>query len=474
MKINNYDDDKIKKIFDQKLQDDFTKLSKQLNLIFKNSDDIIKKKIEDDLKIKTRNRKLSFYDALCYYFNYSFNHNTKNNIVSDYNFDNDIDVHMSNYQKKEAKIPLSFYQLIFDDVKKLHDQYIDNKKRTIAVDGTYNITNVKNDGSLETSLNLGIYDITNRIPIDIQLKGEENKNKEIESFIQYIDKNNIDKDNIIFVFDRAYFSYDFINYLDKKNINYVIRTKNNSLYLDKNKNNKKTNVKKLNDSNIRFITYDEKCIISKKDKNNNDVKLEKTIECNIVTNLSLKNNNDTDIKKIYSSRWCIEVFFKLIKSNFKFSYLKEHTSKTLIQYKKSYLIIMIEIYIIRLIELIYNKNNDELNNHKFNKKNKNKYIVKNNDSLMINGIKKIINPIIKSNINGNLLFNYSINYIKKINVQIGIYNERKCKNPHCKWYIKSYAEYYKYIKIIDALLNDKVDSLNKNLKLLASEIKIIK
>jgi hypothetical protein len=135
---------------------------------------------------------------------------------------------------------------------------------------------------------------------------------------------------------------------------------------------------------------------------------------------------------------------------------------------------MIEIYIIRLIELIYNKNNDELNNHKFNKKNKNKYIVKNNDSLMINGIKKIINPIIKSNINGNLLFNYSINYIKKINVQIGIYNERKCKNPHCKWYIKSYAEYYKYIKIIDALLNDKVDSLNKNLKLLASEIKIIK
>jgi hypothetical protein len=72
MKINNYDVDKIKKIFDQKLQDDFTKLSKQLNLIFKNSDDIIKKKIEDDLKIKTRYRKLSFYDALCYYFNYRF------------------------------------------------------------------------------------------------------------------------------------------------------------------------------------------------------------------------------------------------------------------------------------------------------------------------------------------------------------------------------------------------------------------
>ena len=274
--------------------------------------------------------------------------------------------------------------------------------------------------------------------------------------------------------DRAYFSYDFINYLDKKNIYYVIRTKNNSLYLDKNKNNKKTNLKKLDNENIRFITYEDKCIITKKDKNNNDIKLEKTIECNIVTNLSSKDYNDIEIKKIYLSRWCIEVFFKLIKSNFKFSYLKEHTKKTLIQYKKNYLIIMIEIYIMRLIEFIHNKNNNELNNHKFNKKNKNKYIIKYNDSLMINGLKKIINSIIKSNIDYDLLLNYSNNYIKKINVQIGIFNERKCKNPQCKWYIKSYAEYNKYIKIINALLNDKIDLLNKNLKLMASEIKIIK
>lgn len=469
MKIN-----KIENIYNQKLKDDFIKLSNELNLLFKNSEDIIKKTINCDLKIKTRNRKLSFSDAMCYYFNYSFCNYTKNTIVSDYNFDNKIDVHMSNYQKKESKIPLSFYQSIFNNIKELHDQYIFNKKKIFGVDGTYNITNIKNDGSLETSLNLGIYDITNKIPIDIQLKGQENKNKEIDSFIQYINKNNIDKDNIIFVFDRAYFSYDFINYLDKKNINYVIRTKNNSLYLDKNKNNKKTNVKKLNNENIRFITYNDKCIISKKDKNNNNVKLEKTIECNIVTNLSFKDYNDDEIKKIYLSRWCIEVFFKLIKSNFKFSYLKEHTKKTLIQYKKNYLIVMIEIYIVRLIELIYNKNNDDLNKHKFNKKNKNKYIIKHNDSLMINGLKKIVNSIIKNNIDHNLIYDYSKNYIKKINVQMGIFNERKCKNPHCKWYIKSYAEYYKYIKIIDALLNDKIDLLNKNLKLLASEIRIIK
>ncbi len=192
---------KIKNTYQQKLKDDFVKLSNELNSLFKNSEDIIKKTINNDLKIKTRKRKLLFNDVLCYYFNYNFIDNTKNSIVSDYNFNNKIDVHMSNYQKKESLIPLSFYQLIFDNIKKLHDQYIFNKKRTIAVDGTYNITNVKNDGSLETSLNLGIYDITNKIPVDIQLKGQENKNKEIESFIHYIDINKIDKDNIIFVFD---------------------------------------------------------------------------------------------------------------------------------------------------------------------------------------------------------------------------------------------------------------------------------
>ena len=41
-------------------------------------------------------------------------------------------------------------------------------------------------------------------------------------------------------------------------------------------------------------------------------------------------------------------------------------------------------------------------------------------------------------------------------------------------YIKSYAEYYKINKLIDAILNDSTDNLNKNLKLLASEIKVIK
>jgi hypothetical protein len=468
-------------VFNDKLNDDFVKLSNEFNLLFKNANIDIKNSLNKDFNIKTRNNKLSFLDALCYYFNYSFIDNTKLEVVSDYNVLNDKTVHMSNYQKKEAKIPLSFYQKIFLNIKNLFDKYksSDNLKIKILVDGTYNNINNNNNGLLETSLNIGYYDFNNRIPIDIQFRGQENKNKEMDSFINYIENNKMDIDNLIFVFDRAYFSYDFINYLDNKNISYVIRTRNNSLYLDKNKIKKEKrnidkNVKKINNKNIRFITFNDRYTFIKKDRNNNNIKLERTIECNVVTNLSLKDYNDLEIKKIYISRWDIEVFFKLLKSNFKFSNLKEHTKNTLGQYKKLYCIILIQIYIMRLIEIIYDKNINDLNKHKFNKKNKNQYVVKHNNSLMIKGLKLIINSIIKSNINSDLLLKYSKNYMKKINIQINVYKERKCKNPSCKWYIKSYAEYYKYIKIIDTLVNNKLESLNKNLKLMASEIKIIK
>lgn len=94
--------------------------------------------------------------------------------------------------------------------------------------------------------------------------------------------------------------------------------------------------------------------------------------------------------------------------------------------------------------------------------------------LMIDGLKKIINDIIKSKLTSDNLLLYSVNYIKIISVQINISHDRKCKNPSFKWYIKSYGEYYKYIKVIDAILNDTIDKLDKNLKLLASQIKIIK
>ena len=75
------------------------------------------------------------------------------------------------------------------------------KIKQYQVDGTYNNTNILNDESLETSLNMGYYDYSNKIPVNIKFKGTENKNREISSFIKDIENKDISTDNVIFVFD---------------------------------------------------------------------------------------------------------------------------------------------------------------------------------------------------------------------------------------------------------------------------------
>ena len=62
-------------------------LSNNINLIFKNSNQEIKK-ILLNKKIRTRDKKITFIDALCYIFNYSFIDSTKQSVVSNYNFEN--------------------------------------------------------------------------------------------------------------------------------------------------------------------------------------------------------------------------------------------------------------------------------------------------------------------------------------------------------------------------------------------------
>ena len=481
MNLNNKNN--IDNIFNDKLLDDLHIFSNQLNKLFFNINQSIYNIIFKINKIKSRNNKLKFTDVVSYLFNYTFINSTKNDVVSNLNYDNNLNVHYSNYQKKESKIPLIFYHDLFNNIQSLFytnysdtkylNNSIDNKKNIVCVDGTYNNTTISNDGNLESSLNMGYFDFNNKIPVNIKFKGVENKNKEIKSFIHDIENKNINTNDVVFVFDRAYFSYDLINYLDKNNYNYVIRVKKSSLYLKKD-NNKINKIKKqINNKNVRFVNYEHKYIFEKINKNNIKIKLEKTTKCDLITNLNINDYDDIMIKNIYKNRWSIEVFFKILKLNFKFTNMNYHNVNSKTQYEKQYFIILIQYYIIRIIENIYLKNLNDLNKHKFNKNNKNKYVMKHNKSLMIKGLKKIINNIINANINKYLLYQYSNNFISKINIQIDVYKERKCKNPGYKWYIKSYAEYYKYNKIIDAILKNKIDDLDKNLKLLASELKII-
>ena len=90
---------KNEEYFKNKLNDSLHIFSKQLNNIFNDVNKVI-----SDLIFKTkkysRNNKLTFNDAILYLFNYCSINKTKLNVVSNLKYNNDINVHPSNYQKK--------------------------------------------------------------------------------------------------------------------------------------------------------------------------------------------------------------------------------------------------------------------------------------------------------------------------------------------------------------------------------------
>ncbi len=79
---------------------ELVKLSNDINNIFKNSNTDIKNDLLKK-KIVTRTNKLTFVDVLCYVFNYSFIDLSKQSIVSNYNYDNKINVNRTSFYKKE-------------------------------------------------------------------------------------------------------------------------------------------------------------------------------------------------------------------------------------------------------------------------------------------------------------------------------------------------------------------------------------
>jgi hypothetical protein len=218
---------------------DYDNIVKLINDIFIKADEDIKKSIFDNCKIITRNTKLSFRYALLYSLQYTQNDKTKIDIVNKFN--KDIDdyknkISRTTFHEKASKIPLSYYLSIHHKLFSVYkNKFIKTDKTSIlSVDGTYNNTNIKNiKGYLETSLNMGFFDVSNDIPIELMFKGEESKNKEVSSLKNYIIENKNKFNNTIFVLDRAYYSYKFIDFLNKNKIKYVVRFRNNCIKIPK-------------------------------------------------------------------------------------------------------------------------------------------------------------------------------------------------------------------------------------------------
>ena len=143
-----------------------------------------------------------------------------------------------------------------------------------------------------------------------------------------------------------------------------------------------------------------------------------------------------------------------------------------IQYKKIYLCDLILTYIMKFVEDYYWKNNNKPIKT-INKRNgkKSECTIKINRTLIMKGIfGSLLHKILNNKLTKDELDIFCKIYFKIIKNQVNRSFPRTSKTPFTKWYIKGYSEATKYSKIIDALVNNKINKLNKNLKVIAKKI----
>ena len=102
----------------------YKNIVKEFNFIFKDLNNIIKKDVELKNNIKTREREITFIDALLYKFSYSMPETTKQQIVSSFNFDNDKLLTVSGFEYREKTIPISSYTVMYNKVYNLYKKLI--------------------------------------------------------------------------------------------------------------------------------------------------------------------------------------------------------------------------------------------------------------------------------------------------------------------------------------------------------------
>ena len=444
----------------------------------------------NNIKGNFRQKILTIKDALLFRMKYAEIGVTKDTVAADINYEANINCDATVFTKKEKNIPVSFYESLYEDIKTLYNKHFTNKNyfksitieplkdlHLVGIDGTYSNTNIEaKKGELETSLNMCAYDITHGLPLFIDLKGKEKKNKEVECLYEYLKENKLEKNTII-VADRAYMHYELFRKLDNMSMKYVIRLKDNSL-IGKKKSKNNDILTYLNE-NARVIDYEFEQIKNLPSRNNKLHTVKIKTKCKLLTNLIDSNKySDEIIRDIYKRRWDIEVFFKLLKSNFKF---RTSTERNPVNYAKQYFSELIILYISKMLirtKTTYFAKQRKLNKLKcINKKNgrKVKCKIRFNESLIIKGIfNKLLRNIVYSTLTINILNSFMEIYIKIKKNETDRHFDHISKTPYSKWYVKYYHDLYKYIKVINAIQNNDFDKLNKNLKLLYKNITIIK
>ncbi len=139
---------------------------------------------------ENNNNKLSCENVLIYSFLYCEMTKSQSKIVSNLNCinkqndDSNCALSRTTYYEKEKLIHVEVYYNIFNKLTNIYNKHSEITNdvilKIIAVDDTYNNTNKYNIVDyLETSLNLGFFDVINSVPIDLTFNDVLNKNNEV-------------------------------------------------------------------------------------------------------------------------------------------------------------------------------------------------------------------------------------------------------------------------------------------------------
>lgn len=374
------------------------------------------------------------------------------------------------------------------------------KYNIIAYDGTTN--NRIQNNILNTDQNLFGYNVNYNIPVTLNTNvtstynnknNKSNKNSEITMFIDLVKNNPKICENSVFLGDRLYSVYELFDVINKNKGKYIFRLKENMDILNKNEfeNTKKknNNIKKalMNNKNIKIIEYSEERYKNIVTQTNKTVALKVKSTFYLLTNLGdCENFSDDLIKNMYNSRWNIEVFNKYIKNNFKFEkfYLKNNEEIEKIKYLDLIVSTIIKLLVLMCLQE-KNKTNVNLLNGEIKKKFNNNMDKRTTDykvylknfketakaSVRVNltlFTTKFYEKIVSELVYGFLKKETMENIIKYdlviIKNELNRTFERKSVTPFTKWYVKMYHKMYEYKKIFDAIENNSINKLNKNLK----------
>jgi hypothetical protein len=139
------------------------------------------------------------------------------------------------------------------------------------------------------------------------------------------------------------------------------------------------------------------------------------------------------------------------------------------KFQKLFYVELIITYFAKLIGTIYW---DDY--YKSFKKNKKIYSVKINESNLIKEIyEHLINDLLFYRLTYEKIINVCKNFIHFVINKKNRHSQRYSLIPFTKWYVKGYHELYKYKKINEAINNNNLNSLNKNLKTLSKDLNIV-